>query len=105
MLQVLRATLTTAPRLERRARRMVILHYAPKTDERLLLVALQHRYAYRTLARLVELLCWQTAQARVHPTFRLFFLNRKKGRLSERDDARARGKKEDSRTNRTAGGR
>jgi hypothetical protein len=61
MLQVLRATLTTAPRLERRARRMVILHYAPKTDEQLLLVALQHRYAYRTLARLVELLCWQTA--------------------------------------------
>lgn len=55
MLQVLRATLT-APHLECRAWRMVILHFALNADVRLLWIALQHRYVHCTQTRLVSLL-------------------------------------------------
>jgi hypothetical protein len=90
MLQVLRAPLT-APRLERRARPMVIPNCPGKPDVRLLLVALEHRYMHRALTRLVSFLCWQTAQARVHPRVHIY-------RQGGRD-------KEDSRTNRIVGDR
>jgi hypothetical protein len=55
MLQVLRAPLT-APRLERRARRMMIPNCSGKPDVWLLLVALEYRYVHRALTRLVSFL-------------------------------------------------
>ena len=68
MLQVVCVTLTT-PRLERRAWRMVILHFAFKPDVRLLRVAFQRRYVHCTQTGLVSFLCWQTSQVRVQPRF------------------------------------
>jgi hypothetical protein len=79
MLQVLRAPLT-APRLERRARRMVIPNYSGKPDVRLLLVALEGRYMHLALTRLFSFLCWKTAPARVQPRIHIYGQNgREKG--------------------------
>ena len=73
VLQVLRAPLA-APRLERRARCMMVPHWTLDTDVRLFMVALQHGYVHRALSCFVSLLCRQTAQVRVQPTgFFIFY--------------------------------
>jgi hypothetical protein len=87
MLQVLRAPLT-APRLERRARRMVIPNCSSKPDVRLLWVALEHGNMHRALTRLISFLCWQMAQTRVHPKVHIYRQDKDEG---------------DSRTNRIVG--
>lgn len=74
MLQVIRTTFT-APRLERRARRMMVpqsrtrarYYRSLEADMFLRLVTHQRRYGRGALTRLIPLLCRQSTQARVHP--------------------------------------
>ncbi len=73
MLQILRAPLT-APRLECRARCVVVPRRAAETDVRLLLVALQRGNVHRALTRFILLLRRQTTQARVDPGICFLYL-------------------------------